>query len=63
MIKKALVEHCAPILAGIKTGSIFSVRCDRIIVNDEIRKMNKILVGKGLRLVPVKNKGDSVMIF
>jgi len=63
MIKKALVEHCAPTLAGIKTGSIFSVRCDRIIVNDEIRKLNKILVGKGLRLVPTRNKGDSVLIY
>ena len=63
MIKKALVEYCAPTLAGIKTGSIFSVRIDRIRVNDEIRKLNKILVGKGLRLVPIRSKEDSTLIY
>ena len=63
MIKKALVEYCAPTLAGIKTGNIFSVRCNRSRVKDEIRKLNKILVSKGLRLVPIRNKGDSTLIY
>ena len=44
-------------------GNTLSVRCDRIMVNGEIRELNKILVGKGLRLVPKINKGDSVMIY
>ena len=63
MIRKALVEYCAPTLAGIKTGNIFSVRFDRIKVNDEIRKLNRILVDKGLRLVPIRSKGDSTLIY
>ena len=63
MMKKALVEYCAPTLAGIKTGNIFSVRSDHIRVNEEIRKLNKILVDKGLRLVPIRSKGDSTLIY
>ena len=63
MIKKALVEYCAPTLAGIKTGNIFSVRVDPVRVNDEIRKLNKILVDKGLRLVPIRCKEDRTLIY
>ena len=63
MIKKALVEYCAPTLAGIKTGNIFSVKNDHIDINGEIRKLNGILVNKGLRLVPIRNKGNKTLIY
>lgn len=62
-LAQSLVEYCAPTLAGIKTGNIFSVRSDRIKVNNEIRKLNRILVCKGLRLIPIRNKGDSMLIY
>lgn len=63
MIRKALIEHCAPTLAGIKTGNIFSVKSSHYDINEEIRRLNGILVNKGLRLVPIRRKGDSIMIY
>ena len=63
MIRKALVEYCAPTLAGIKTGNIFSVKNDHMDINGEIRKLNRILVNKGLRLVPLRNKGNTTLIY
>lgn len=63
MIQKALVEHCAPTLAGIKTGNIFSVRNNHIDVNKEIRKLNGVLVSKGLRLVPIRNKDSRTLMY
>ena len=63
MIRKALVEYCAPTLAGIKTGNIFSVRNDHTDVNGEIRELNGILVSRGLRLVPMRNTGNRTLIY
>ena len=63
MIREALVEYCAPTLAGIKTGNIFSVKNDLTDINGEIRKLNGILVSKGLRLVPIRNKWNKTLIY
>ncbi len=62
MIKKALVEHCAPTLAGIKTGNIFSVRTNLPGINDELRMLNRILLKKGLHLVTINMK-DRTLIY
>ena len=63
MIKKALVEYCAPTLAGIKTGNMFSVRNDHIDINGEIRELNGILVSRGLRLIPLRTSGNTTLIY
>lgn len=63
MIRRALVEYCAPTLAGLKTGNIFSVRNDHIDINVEIRKLNGILVSRGLRLIPIRTKGNTTLIY
>ena len=52
MIKKALVEYCAPTLAGIKTGNIFSIKNGKTDIYREIRKLNGILVGRGFEYKP-----------
>lgn len=54
MSVEMVVRHCAPTLAGIKTGSIFS--CDyssREELLNDIRQMNQKLVPKGLRMIAV----------
>ncbi len=62
MIKKELVEHCAPTLAGIKTGNIFSVRTNLPSINDELRMLNRILLKKGIHLVTI-NMGNRTLIY
>ena len=52
MSEEYLVQYCAPTLAGIKTGNLFSCVCDdRADVNDTIRSVNLRLGKKGLRLL------------
>lgn len=63
MIKKALVEYCAPTLAGIKTGNIFSIKNGKTDIYREIRKLNGILVGKGLRLIPIRKTEKDTLIY
>lgn len=63
MFTRELIEHCAPTLAGIKTGNIFSVRKGKCDISEEIRKLNKILVKKGLRMVPIKNGLKHTLIY
>ena len=64
MSVEMVVRHCAPTLAGIKTGSIFS--CDYFsrqeLLND-IRQMNQKLVPKGLRMIPLRYSEERVLIY
>ena len=55
MSEENLVRQCAPTLAGIKTGTIFPVPFDSLPgLTAEIRDLNRILVPKGLRLLPLR---------
>lgn len=55
MSEDHLIRYCAPTLAGIKTGSLFGCSYTS---EDELRKtvrhLNKRLVPKGLRLLPLQ---------
>ncbi len=63
MSEYMLVFYCSPTLAGIKTGSLFT--CDykcRKNIHLEIRRINRILVPKGLRLLPLRfHKGKALI--
>ncbi len=64
MSECSFVNYCAPTLAGIKTGSLFS--CDCTSKNElilEIRQYNKILVPKGLKLLPVRLQNNKALIY
>ncbi len=64
MPDKYLVEQCSPTLAGIKTGSLFSVyNVEGVDPRQEIRKLNKILTPKGLRAVPVRYTEKYTLIY
>lgn len=64
MSEEILIRNCAPTLAGIKTGNLF--RCSygskRKIVAD-IRSLNRRLVPKGLRILPLRYTADWALIY
>ncbi len=63
MIRDALVEYCAPTLAGIKTGSICTIKDGSKDIDNEIRELNGCLVKKGLSLIPIKRTDDMTIVY
>ena len=50
-----VIRHGAPTLAGIKTGNLFPCTFgDRIEFTDQLREINRVLVPRGLRLLPLR---------
>ena len=59
-----LVRNCAPTLAGLKTGSMFTCPYDsRETLMDSIRRTNRRLSAKGLRLLPLRFSGKKALIY
>ena len=55
MSEEILIRQGAPPLAGIKTGSLFPCPCeDREDLLADIRRLNRLLVPKGLCLLPIR---------
>ena len=64
MCEALLVEQCAPTMAGLKTGSLFSCpKEDRAELLRSIRPLNARLAPRGLRILPVKTVGDRELIY
>lgn len=64
MSEEYLVQYCAPTLAGIKTGNLFSCVCDdRADVNDTIRSVNLRLGKKGLRLLLLRFTNNRALLY
>ena len=63
MLMNALVEHCSPTLAGIKTGNMFSVSNDLTDLLSEIRELNRIMTSRGLRLIPLRRSDKRTLIY
>lgn len=64
MSEELVIRHCSPTLAGIKTGSLFSCYFesrDEMICG--LRRLNKLLVPKGLRVLPLKYSGKRALIY
>lgn len=59
-----LVLHCAPTLAGLKTGSLFTCpfTCEKELLNS-VRFMNKRLLPKGLRILPLRLSDHKALIY
>lgn len=59
-----LVRHCAPTLAGLKTGSIFSCTfAGQHAMTDCLRRLNRTLGQKGLRVLPLRRRQNRVLIY
>ncbi len=64
MFEEMLVRHGSPTLAGIKTGSLFSCACPcRLRLTAEIRQINRKLIPKGLRLLPLRVENGRALIY
>ena len=59
-----LVRNCAPTLAGIKTGNIFSCPYEsKETLLDAIRQLNRRLSAKGLRVLPLRLSEEKALIY
>ena len=63
MIREALVEYCAPTLAGIKTGNMFIVKNGGTNIDSEIRELNWMLTRRGLRLLPIRRTNQTTLVY
>lgn len=62
--EEALIRRGAPTLAGLKTGSLFPCA---YVGEEELRRelsdLNRLLRGKGLRLLPLKREPGRVLLY
>ncbi|MCD8143737.1 MAG: DUF3793 family protein [Oscillospiraceae bacterium] len=64
MPEDLMVRFCAPTLAGLKTGSMFSCPYDSVqALKADIREMNRRLGGKGLRVLPLRYQNRRALIY
>ena len=63
MLEAALVNHCSPTLAGIKTGNLFPLRAEEDEFIAEMRKLKRILIKRGLQIIPIKRKDRKLLIY
>ena len=64
MSEEILIRQGAPTLAGIKTGSLFPCPCDdKEELLADVRRLNRILVPKGLCLLPIRYLAGQVLLY
>ncbi len=64
MSEEMLIRHCAPTLAGIKTGSLFSCPCrSQKEIQNEVRRLNRVLAPKGIRVLPLRYCKQRALIY
>lgn len=64
MNEDILVKHGSPTLAGIKTGALFSCVFDSVdTMRRCIREWNRIVVKKGLRVLPLQCRNLRVLVY
>ena len=64
MSEDHIIRHCAPTLAGIKTASLFTCPCtDREELLDSVRRINRRLGPKGLRMLPLRFSDKKALIY
>ena len=64
MSEETVIRQCAPTLAGIKTGNLFSCTCsNREELQEQIRILNKRYVPRGFCLIPLKYYEDKALLY
>ncbi len=64
MSDQYIAKYCAPTLAGIKTGSLFTAACtDRATLARELRELNGVLTKHGLRAIPLRYSKKRALIY
>ena len=55
MSEEQVIRHCAPTLAGLKTGSMFGASYpDALSMREDLRAWNLPLAGKGVWFLPLR---------
>ena len=64
MPDEMVIRHCAPTLASIKTGSLFSCpREEEREVLSSVCALNRRLAGKGLRVLPLRRRDGKRLVY
>ena len=64
MSDELVIRHCAPTLASLKTGSLFSSAfSSRAEMLSSVRALNERLQGKGLRVLPMRYRAGIGLIY
>ena len=64
MSEDLLIRHCAPTLAGIKPGNMFPCTYETgRELQDYIRRLNRILVPKGIRVMVFRCRAGHALIY
>lgn len=64
MSEDIIVKQCAPTLAGLKTGNMFTCSfADTDEMRDSVRKWNRLLGRKGLRVLPLKFQENRALVY
>ncbi len=64
MSDQYIAKYCAPTLAGIKTGSLFTAAyTDRDTLARELRELNGVLTRHGLRAIPLRYSKRRALIY
>ena len=64
MSDEMIIQNASPTLAGIKTGNLFTCPyTDRKQTMREIRQLNRKLVPKGLRILPLRYSAERVLVY
>lgn len=63
-MEKALIENCAPTLAGLKCANLFNYFHEgELIVREELEEMNDLLNGKGVFVDVLAWKDKSALVY
>lgn len=64
MSEEIFIRYCSPTLAGIKTANLFSCHFkDEKEMRESVRRLNVILVKKGIRVVPLRFHEGCALIY
>lgn len=64
MAEELLVRHCSPVLAGMKTGNMFTCRfSDSLEMKNCIQHWNRMLRKKGLYIVPLRFRKNRALVY
>ena len=64
MSEETVINCCSPCLAGLKTGNLFSSKVDdKNELLRSVRELNRRLVPRGLRIMPVKITKTRALIY
>ena len=64
MSDETLVKLGSPTLAGLKTGNIFTCEYNDLKeLSEQLRDINRKLVPRGLRLIPLRRSDKRVLLY